>query len=59
MVLPSPSHAVAGSDTVAVLRRMQCHYNPAWLNGCALTRVDELPQPLLALAFPGLRIEGR
>ena len=56
VVLPRPSHAVVGGDTVCVLRRMQCHYNPAWLNGSALTRVEDLPQPLRALAFPGLKI---
>jgi hypothetical protein len=54
VVLPSPSHAPTGTDVVCVVRRMQCHYNPVWVGGRALTLLADLPPALRALAFPGV-----
>jgi hypothetical protein len=44
LVLPSPDHRISETDTVIVLRRIQCHYNPCWLNGKPRATVKQLPK---------------
>ena len=55
-VLPSPLHVPTGDDAVVVVRRMQCHYNPVWVNGRAITTLANLPLPLRTLAFPDVQL---
>jgi hypothetical protein len=43
LVLPSPQHVISLNDTVVVLKRMQCHYNPVWVDGKPRSTVGDLP----------------
>lgn len=43
LILPHPEHEVKVHDQIVVLRRIQCHYNPVWVNGQARSRVEDLP----------------
>mmetsp|Transcript_75445 Transcript_75445/g.151667 ORF Transcript_75445/g.151667 Transcript_75445/m.151667 type:complete len:339 (-) Transcript_75445:181-1197(-) len=52
VILPSPSHVLSKDDVVIILRRMQCHYNPVWVNGVGRHRLGELPRALTDRFFP-------
>ena len=54
VVLPSPTHTLAADDEVLFLRRMACHYNPAWLNGKSRHRLGDLPKAFADFIFPGV-----
>jgi hypothetical protein len=43
VVLPVSNHIISPNDTVVVLRRMQCHYNPVWIDGKPRDIIRNMP----------------
>ena len=54
VVLPSPSYSLGPHDVVLVVRRMQCHYNPVWLDGKGRHHLGDLPRAFTDFFFSGV-----
>ncbi len=52
IITPTPDHTLGSKDVVIVVRRIQCHYNPVWINNRLKSKLGELPGPFRALFFP-------
>ena len=44
LVMPSPKHVLSEADELVVVKRIQCHYNPVWVDGQPKWRVGDLPR---------------
>ena len=44
VVLPHPDHVLSPNDRVVFLRRIQCHYNPVFVEGQPNVRLADLPE---------------